>query len=383
MSLWVDKHRPRELTKLDYHKTQAEQLKNLCQQGKQILAFWLLHIALSSLIPRLFSGDFPHLMFYGPSGAGKKTRIMCLLRELYGSGVERLRNEVMHFTTPSNRKIEIMTVGSNYHIEVNPSDVGIYDRVVVTDMIKQIAQTQQIDSAGQRDFKVIVLSEVDDLTKDAQHALRRTMEKYAATCRLVLCVNSTSRVIPAVKSRCLGIRVSAPTHEETISILKTVCKKEGLQISEDFAGRIAEKSNRNLRRAILLLEACKVQQYPFTNNQQIADIDWEVYLRDTANQITMEQSPAKLEAIRERLYELLSQGVPADIIFRGLVENLTRSCDMALKAQTISFAGLYEHRMQQGSKHIFHLEAFVAQFMSMYKKFIAQSAVGMDLDEGF
>jgi replication factor C subunit 3/5 len=159
-------------------------------------------------------------MFYGPSGAGKKTRIMCLLRELYGTGVERLRNEVMHFTTPSNRKIEIMTVGSNYHIEVNPSDVGIYDRVVVTDMIKQIAQTQQIDSAGQKDFKVIVLSEVDDLTKDAQHALRRTMEKYAATCRLVLCVNSTSRVIPAVKSRCLGIRVSAPSHADTISIMK-------------------------------------------------------------------------------------------------------------------------------------------------------------------
>lgn len=101
MSLWVDKHRPRELAKLDYHKEQAVQLQNLTQQG-----------------------DFPHLMFYGPSGAGKKTRIMCLLRELYGNGAERLRNETMTFTTPSNRKIEIMTVGSNYHLEVNPSDAG-------------------------------------------------------------------------------------------------------------------------------------------------------------------------------------------------------------------------------------------------------------------
>lgn len=101
MSLWVDKHRPRELSRLDYHKQQAAQLLNLTQQG-----------------------DFPHLMFYGPSGAGKKTRIMCLLRELYGAGVERLRNETMTFTTPSNKKIEIMTVGSNYHLEVNPSDAG-------------------------------------------------------------------------------------------------------------------------------------------------------------------------------------------------------------------------------------------------------------------
>lgn len=115
-----------------------------------------------------------------------------------------------------------MTVGSNYHIEVNPSDAGIYDRVVITDMIKQIAQTQQIDPTGQRDFKTIVLSEVDELTKDAQHALRRTMEKYVSTCRLILCINSTSRVIPAVKSRCLSIRVSAPTPEEIVSILNVM-----------------------------------------------------------------------------------------------------------------------------------------------------------------
>lgn len=196
MSLWVDKHRPRELAKLDYHKHQAGQLRNLAAQG-----------------------DFPHLMFYGPSGAGKKTRIMCLLRELYGIGAERLRNETMTFTTPSNRKIEIMTVGSNYHLEVNPSDAGIYDRVVVVDLIKHVAQTHQLDQTGQREFKVIVLSEVDGLTKDAQHALRRTMEKYMATCRIILCVNSTSRVIPAIRSRCFGIRVSAPTIDEIVAIL--------------------------------------------------------------------------------------------------------------------------------------------------------------------
>ncbi|KAL5291966.1 RFC3 family protein [Megaselia abdita] len=348
MALWVDKHRPRDLSKLDYHKVQADQLKNLCKEG-----------------------DFPHLMFYGPSGAGKKTRIMCLLRELYGGGVERLRNETMTFTTPSNRKVEIMTVSSNYHMEVNPSDAGIYDRVVVVDLIKQVAQTHQIDTAGQREFKVIVLSEVDELTKDAQHALRRTMEKYVATCRIILSVNSTSRVIPAIRSRCLGIRVAAPTEEEIVSILQFTCKKESLHIPEGLAQRIAQQCDRNLRRAILMLEACKVQQYPFTINQEITELDWQMYLRETANQIMLEQTPAKLEKIRERLYELLSQGVPPDMIFKGLVQNLVLNCDMELKAKTLQFAASYEHRMHNGSKHIFHLEAFVAQFMNIYKKYLA------------
>jgi len=53
---------------------------------------------------------------------------MCLLRELYGVGVEKLRIEKHQFTTPSNKKIEIATLASNYHIEVTPSDAGIHDR---------------------------------------------------------------------------------------------------------------------------------------------------------------------------------------------------------------------------------------------------------------
>ena len=51
-----------------------------------------------SFLPQVQSSDFPHLLVYGPSGAGKKTRIMCILRELYGSGVEKLRIEHMTFT---------------------------------------------------------------------------------------------------------------------------------------------------------------------------------------------------------------------------------------------------------------------------------------------
>ncbi|XP_017108863.2 replication factor C subunit 3 [Drosophila bipectinata] len=349
MALWVDKYRPRELSKLDYHKDQADNLRNLCRQS-----------------------DFPHLMFYGPSGAGKKTRIMCLLREMYGSGVERLRSETMTFTTPSNRKVEVMTVSSNYHLEVNPSDAGIYDRTVVVDLIKQVAQTHQIEISGQREFKVIVISEGDELTKDAQHALRRTMEKYVATCRIIISVNSTSRIIPAIRSRCLGIRVSAPSEPDIVSILQNTCKREGLALPPELAKRIVDKSERNLRRALLMLEAAKVAKVPFTSNQEIPDLDWQAFLRDTASQIISEQTPGKLEKIRERLYELLIQGVPSNLIFRGLVENLVNNCDMSIKAKTLEFATEYEHRMQSGAKHIFHLEAFVAQFMNIYKKFLSE-----------
>lgn len=353
MSLWADKHRPKDLLKVDYHKEQAENLKKLTQQG-----------------------DFPHLLVYGPVGAGKKTRVMCLLKELYGPGVERLRMEQMTFTTPSNKKVEIMTVNSNYHIEVNPADVGIYDRIVIMDLIKTVAQSQQLDVNTQREFKVIVLTDVDELSKDAQHALRRTMEKYIGNCRLILCANSTSRVTAAIRSRCLSIRVPAPTNEEIISILQSTCKKEGLNLPTEFALKIAEKSDRNLRKALLICEACKVEQYPFNINQEIPLPDWHVFINDMAKEIVKEQSIQKIATVRTNLYELIIHGIPNQLIFKTLLDELLKNCDVELKSKVVEHAAFYEHRMQHGNKHIFHFEAFIARFMCLYKKFIEDVTSG-------
>lgn len=349
MSLWVDKYRPKDLPHLDYHKKQAVYLKNLTKDG-----------------------DFPHLLVYGALGVGKKTRIMCLLRELYGPGVERLKMEMMSFTTPSNKKLEIMTVSSNYHIEVNPSDVGMYDRVVIMDLIKNVAQSQQLNSNAQREFKIIVLTDVDDLTKDAQHALRRTMEKYIANCRIILCATSISRVTPAIRSRCLCIRVAAPTKQTIVKILHQTCKKEDLDLPAALAERIADASRRNLRRALLICEACKVQQYPFTDNQLIVEPDWQIFIAKTAHKILESQSIDTLLKVRENLYELITNGIPSYIIFKNLLHELLKKCDIGIRSKIVEEAAVYEHRMTQGNKAIFHLEAFVAKFMYIYQNMMQE-----------
>ncbi len=293
MALWLDKHRPKKLSKLDYHKTQADHLEKLVK-----------------------SGDFPHLLVHGPPGAGKKTRIMAVLRELYGSGVDRVNMVRQAFETPSKKKLDITTIASNYHIEVNPSDVGFYDRVVIQEVIKNTASAQQIaTTTNDKEFKVVILTEVDKLSKDAQHALRRTMEKYMKTCRIILCSNSTSKVIPAIKSRCLLIRVAAPSHDEIVSVLQSIGKKENCPIPLELAHRISEKSNRNLRKAILVMEACRVQQKNFSTDQAIMDLDWELYLKETARCILTEQTPRRLMEVRGRLYELLTHCIPPDVIF--------------------------------------------------------------------
>jgi len=237
--LWVDKHRPKSLDKLTYHPETTARLNSLAAAPHSL----------------------PHLLFYGPPGAGKKTRIMCLLRAIYGPGAERLRLDKRTFTTPTKKKIEINMICSNYHIELSPGDAGINDRFVVQDVIKEMAANRSlsasaggftspnnnnnnnnnassaIDEANKKQtqvgYKVVVLVEVDKLSRQAQSALRRTMEKFSSGCRLILCCNNQSKVIEPVRSRCLGIRVAAPSHDDVSFIFSysVVCVSQFLSPS--------------------------------------------------------------------------------------------------------------------------------------------------------
>ena len=55
---------------------------------------------------------------------------------------------------------------------------------------------------------------------------------------------------------------------------------------------------------------------------------------------------------------------------QGLLSELSVNYDGELKTEVCQIAAHYEHQMQLGSKHIFHLEAFVAKFMAIYKRFL-------------
>ncbi|KAJ2228023.1 Replication factor C (RF-C) subunit [Coemansia sp. RSA 518] len=350
MALWVEKHRPATLDKLSYHAGLTEHLQQLAK-----------------------SGDIPHLLIYGPSGAGKRTRVAATLREIYGPSAEKLKVSQRIFETPSRRKLEINLISSNFHIEVNPSDAGIYDRVVIQDLIKEIAQTQQV-TAGARKFKVVVVHEADALTRDAQHALRRTMEKYMGNMRVILCANSTGKIIGPVQSRCLLVRVAAPTVDEVADVINSVAKKEGISVPPAFALQLANASKRNLHRALLMLEAAYVQQYPFTDAQETVLPEWELYTRDIAAAVLREQTPAQLLAVRKQLYEVLGHCIPPAVVLKVVAACLIDGVDEPLKPVVAHHAAFYEHRMQTGQKAIVHLEAFVAKFMSVYKRSLMQVA---------
>lgn len=175
--------------------------------------------------------------------------------------MEKIKIDARVFQTTSNRKLEFNIVASIYHLEITPSDVGNYDRVVVQDLLKEVAQTQQVDTSARQRFKVVVINEADHLTRDAQAALRRTMEKYSPNLRLILLANSTANIIAPIRSRTLLVRVAAPTHDEICDVLALSAKRESWPVVKGLHRRIAEESGRNLRRALLMYEAVMAQKY--------------------------------------------------------------------------------------------------------------------------
>ncbi|KAB8342881.1 hypothetical protein FH972_022478 [Carpinus fangiana] len=355
MALLVDKHRPRTLDNLSYHSDLSARLRALAQ-----------------------SGDFPHLLVYGPSGAGKKTRIVATLRELYGPGVEKIKIDSRVFQTTSNRKLEFNIVASVYHLEITPSDVGNYDRVVVQDLLKEVAQTQQVDLGAKQRFKVVVINEADHLTRDAQAALRRTMEKYSPNLRLILLANSTSNIIAPIRSRTLLVRVAAPSEDEICQVLKRVGEKEHFRDVEALNQKIAKDSGRNLRRALLMYEAVHAQNEVVTEKSLVPPPDWEALIAQIADEIIEEHTPARILQVRAKLYDLLTHCIPATTILKTLTWKLIPKIDDELKPDIIRWSAFYEHRIRLGTKVIFHLEAFVAKFMRVLESYL--NGIELDFD---
>lgn len=97
------------------------------------------------------------LMLRRPPGSGKKTIVLSLLRNIFGPGASKVRVEhkPWRIELPTRKiDVELTTVSSNYHVEMNPSDAGTNDRYVVQEIIKEMAKTRNIDPSGRRTYKV-------------------------------------------------------------------------------------------------------------------------------------------------------------------------------------------------------------------------------------
>ncbi|AQZ18110.1 RFC5 (YBR087W) [Zygosaccharomyces parabailii] len=349
MSLWVDKYRPKKLNDLSHNAHLTSLLQSLSQQ------------------PR----DLPHLLLYGPNGSGKKTRCMSLLESIFGEGVYKMKIDVRQFVTPSNRKLDLNVVSSAYHLEITPSDMGTNDRIVIQHLLKEVAQMEQVDFKDSRDglahrYKCVIINEADSLTRDAQAALRRTMEKYSRNIRLIMICDSVSSIISPIKSRCFMVRCPAPNEAEMVEILKQVSKEEKVNVDSDqIFEKIALESGGNLRKGLLMLEAMSLSnEMHLKKETPVMRPDWESVIMKLANKIQKEKSVGCLVECRSVLYDLLAHCIPARTILQELTFALLQSSKTdKTKVAIIETSSIFDERLSLGNKPIYHLEGFVARAM--------------------
>jgi len=202
--MWTEKYRPKILDDLKGHEDIVLRLKGFVERG-----------------------NLPHLLLAGPPGTGKTTALLALANDLFGQN----------------------NVARNL-LELNASDDRGID--TVRTKVKEFARTA---SYGDVPFKIICLDEADSLTSAAQHALRRTMEKYVKTSRFALICNYSSKIIEPIQSRCAIFRFKPLDEDSMKEFLVNICKSENVAYDKEGIDTILYIAEGDLRKAINILQS--------------------------------------------------------------------------------------------------------------------------------
>ena len=313
--IWTEKYRPNKLQEMIGQKHIVGRLKAFLKQE-----------------------SVPHMLFAGPPGVGKTTAAIALARELFG--------EFWH---------------DNY-LELNASDERGID--VVRVKVKDFARTKPIGGA----FKIIFLDEADALTKDAQQALRRTMEKFSNTCRFILSCNYPGKIIEPIQSRTVVFRFKTFTDDDITNVLKKIATGEKIEVTTSGYTALVDISNGDARYAVNLLQSVSA-----TSNKVDAKEVYEVSTRAKPEEIEVIIKLAlngKFSASRKKLLELLvNKGLSGDLILKEIHSYLV-SGDLpdAKKAELINIIGEFEFRILEGATELIQLDALLAKFASLSKE---------------
>src|SRR5579863_920421 len=204
-SMWVEKYRPMKLSSIINQKEIVGSLKSLLKN----------------------ISEMPHLMFSGSAGVGKTTTAICLAREILGDSWKE------------------------YTLELNASDErGIN---MVRDRVKKFARFSGLDT--KIPFKLVILDEADEMTSDAQTALRRIIEDTAGHCRFIMIANNISKIIEPLQSRCAVFKFTRISEEDVVSHLEEICKKEKIKYNENGLKTLYLYSEGDMRHSINMLQA--------------------------------------------------------------------------------------------------------------------------------
>jgi len=309
-TIWTEKYRPKDFSEVKGQKSVVSRTKAFVKQK-----------------------NMPHLLFSGPAGVGKTTLALVIAKQLFGDAWR-----------------------TNF-LELNASDERGID--VIRNKVKDFARTKAV---GNVPFKIIYLDECDALTKEAQQALRRTMENYTNTCRFILSCNYSSKIIDPIQSRCAVFRFKTLNREDIFEMIDLIAKNESLQLDQKAKEAIFLISEGDLRRTENLLQSAAALSNKITEDS-VFSLAAVARPKEIKEVLVLSIEGKFVEAKNKLLNTTLSYGLSAlDIIKQIQKEIWGLEIDEEKKLEMVKSCGDIEFRLVEGSDEYIQLEALLSDF---------------------
>ena len=308
--IWIEKFRPKSFEELIGQENIVKRIKALVEQK-----------------------NLPHMLFAGSAGTGKTSCALIVARELFKENIQ-----------------------DNF-LELNASDNRGIDTIRLT--VKDFARTKSIKDVP---FKIILLDECDSLTKEAQQALRRTMESFSNTCRFILSCNYSSKIIEPIQSRCVVFRFKPLIKENIISLVKKIASSENLKIDDKTIETLYTISEGDLRKLENILQTSAALSKNITD-ELIYEVISEAKPKEIKELIETAVAGKFLEARDKLLDIMLNHGLSGlDVIKQIQKELLDIKIDDQKRLEFIEKCGEIEFRLVEGSDEFIQLECLLASF---------------------
>lgn len=307
-SIWTEKYRP----------STFEEIKGQKEIVEKVQAF-------------VESGNMPHLLFSGPAGVGKTTMSLVIAKKLFG---DDWRANTLELNASDERGIDVVRV-----------------------KVKDFARTRSI---GNVPFKLIYLDESDALTRDAQQALRRTMENYTKTCRFILSCNYSSKIIDPIQSRCAVFRFKPLSKDEIFSVVESLAAKEGLVVGEDVKQALFDVCGGDCRRLENIMQSCAVIKNEI-DVELVYSMASVAKPKEVEEVLSLAAAGDFLGSRKKLLTLMLDYGLSGLDVIRQVQKAIWQiPLDDNKKVELVDKCGEVEFRMVEGSDEYIQLEAFLA-----------------------